>query len=428
MSASRTPVILGRVIAGAGFAAILAITLTPSPASAPLAARTPITCLVCGAHGAIDVTLNVLLFVPLGFGLRLAGTPPRRALALAVVTTLGVETLQLGLIPGRDASLSDPLTNTAGAFLGILAARHWRGWLLPGPARSLHLALVAAAAWLAVWIGTASLVVPSLPRTMYWGQWAPELAHLARFEGTVLRAQLEGRELPKGRIDESPRLRDDLLDGRLLLTATAVAAGPTERLAPIVSVFDENEQEILLLGQDETDLVFRFRTRASDVRLRTPAVTLAGVLADAAGDTLALTAELAGSRYRLRAASRRVAAEVELAPGPGWGWALLTPLEDYAIGTGHRLLTALWTAGLLLPVGYWAGRARRRAAPLAAGLAAILGLTAAPLLHGLPVSHWSEWLAAAVGLAVGRLAGRWGSGGREVDEPAPAVGRPHAAA
>ncbi len=85
-----------------------------------------------GAVRVVEVGLNVLLFVPLSLlgavvldrwrvvGWVLAG------LAL----TLAVEGVQWLLLSGRSATVSDVLANTAGALLGILAARAARltGW------------------------------------------------------------------------------------------------------------------------------------------------------------------------------------------------------------------------------------------------------------------------------------------------------------
>jgi glycopeptide antibiotics resistance protein len=97
-------------------------TLVPAPGNAAAAAATPLWCLVCGPRGEVDVVLNLLLFVPFAVGLRLAGMPFRRIVAWAAGLTLAVETLQATVIPGRDASLSDLLTNTTGAMLGAALA------------------------------------------------------------------------------------------------------------------------------------------------------------------------------------------------------------------------------------------------------------------------------------------------------------------
>jgi glycopeptide antibiotics resistance protein len=78
---------------------------------------------------AVDLALanlvaNVLLFLPFGFalGLRFPATPRWRLLLLCGVLSISVEAVQLIGHLGRSADVTDVLTNTAGGFLGMLAA------------------------------------------------------------------------------------------------------------------------------------------------------------------------------------------------------------------------------------------------------------------------------------------------------------------
>ena len=76
--------------------------------------------------GAFDDFLNILLFVPFGFGLseylRTKGTSRRTSLILALVMgamfSYGIEFLQ-NYIPSRDAGWHDVFTNTAGSIAGF---------------------------------------------------------------------------------------------------------------------------------------------------------------------------------------------------------------------------------------------------------------------------------------------------------------------
>src|SRR5690606_2962780 len=72
-------------------------------------------CLVCGSQGTVDVIQNLLLFAPLGAGLAMLGLPLTLAIAVAAATSLGVESVQATVLVGRAATLSDVVTNTAGA-------------------------------------------------------------------------------------------------------------------------------------------------------------------------------------------------------------------------------------------------------------------------------------------------------------------------
>ena len=65
---------------------------------------------------------NVLLFVPIGFLLRLALPRVWSTLLLAVATagSLGIEVVQYLLLPGRTPSLVDVLTNGGGTAIGLV--------------------------------------------------------------------------------------------------------------------------------------------------------------------------------------------------------------------------------------------------------------------------------------------------------------------
>ena len=119
---------LGYWLATAGLAFIFVLTLSPYPEAAARAASTPLTCIVCGDRGGVDVLLNILLFLPLGFGLALADFSWRRVLILALLLSFSIELLQMKAIAGRDASLGDVLTNTFGG-----GSRRVPGWPLAGP-------------------------------------------------------------------------------------------------------------------------------------------------------------------------------------------------------------------------------------------------------------------------------------------------------
>ena len=386
------------------------MTLTPQPQNVEQAARTPLWCLRCGDLSGMDILLNVILFMPLGFGLRLAGWPRRRVLLAAFTTTFLVELTQYFFIPGRDATLSDILTNTTGGLAGLVLAERFPLLLWPGPRAARRLAAGAGAFWLAVQAVTAWGDGVTLPERPYWGQLAPELGQFDRFRGTMVEGKVAGEPMPSARLPDTPLVRDRLLAGAGL-EARAVSGPPTARLAPIVSVFDEGQQEIALLGQWGTDLVFRIHTRAWSLGLRGPALRLARALPADSGRPFTVSGRLRDGYLEVAADTGSGPRRRALALSPSFGWSLLLPFENYAFGDAVRLLTALWLAGLLLPVGYWAGRGRASIpgpgpAPLLLALMIAAGLAGAAALFRLPPAHWSEWLAAAAGATGGWLAGR----------------------
>ena len=102
-----------------------------------------------GPDLSLDIAGNVLLFLPPGFALamylgdhrveRAAGAAA--VFGVAFAASYSVEVLQ-HFVPGRFASLSDVLANTAGAGFGLFCHRLWRGdrgWL---PASAFSLAAV----------------------------------------------------------------------------------------------------------------------------------------------------------------------------------------------------------------------------------------------------------------------------------------------
>jgi hypothetical protein len=399
----------GWPIALGGLLFIGVMTLRPEPHAVQLAALTPPTCLLCGSLGLMDVLLNILLFIPYGLGLGLAGLGRRRTMILVVATTLAVELTQEFFIVGRDASLSDLLTNTAGGALGLILSERWRLLLAPQPRTARRLAAVAAAVWLVVQGVTAWALHPSLPETVWWGQRTPELGQFDHFAGTLVEARLGGDSLPSTRLPDSRTMRRRLLTGPAKVEAAVRTGEAPARLAPIASVFDEHQHEVLLLGQWGRDAYFRIRLRASDLLLRSPGVRLADVFPSEPGHPLTLAGQLDGAQLSVEAdqGSARRVYRVTLSPSLGWG--LLVPWENYAWGTTIELLTAAWLAGLLLPFGYWLRLGWtggdtgwwRTAALAVALLVAGLGVTA--VLAGFPVPGRAEWGAAAIGIMAGSL-------------------------
>jgi VanZ family protein len=396
---------LGLFLATAGFAFIAAMTLVSYPAQENQLQPIPFTCLVCGDLGGEDVILNILLFVPLGVGLRLAGLARWKALGIAVLTTITVESLQYTVIAGRHASLSDLLTNSIGGWIGIALADHWRRLILPRPTGALRLTWFGMAIWLGIEMLSAALLSVSPPPTVYFGMWAPHLPDFAEFHGTVLSATLDGETLPGTRLDDSRKVASQLRHKSFALEITAVGDASESWLAPIVAVLDEQKQEILFLGQWGRDLFFRVRMRTGDFRLGPPALRLPDVLSTTPGILLRIRAGLDRGRLFLQLTRDGHEYRRELAMSPSWGWSFVLPYEA-AFGPEVYFLTSLWIAGLLLPIAYWArrgattGSERWRAGALLALLVG-LGLGAVPLATGLPPVHWSEWVAAAAGMAAG---------------------------
>jgi hypothetical protein len=385
---------------------VLCLTLLPgSDRAAEASETTPFLCLVCGETGMVDVILNLLLLVPLGFSLQRAGWPTRRAMAFGVGLTLLIEGLQLVAIPGRDASLSDLLTNSLGCWLGISLGNNLSRLFGPSPREARRLGGAAAALAGLMMVATGWLLAPSLPDARWYGQWAAELGQYERFEGTVLAANANEVPVPSRLIERDVELREAARRDGWSLT-TRFLGGPTTRgTAPIVSIFDARQRKVLLLGQLGEDLLFEPRMRAEDWRLRPPRFSLKGVLAGATGDSISARAQWRDGIVRLD--SRRGAEQRETAVNlsPGLGWALLSPVER-PLGREADWLSVLWTVAWWLPVGFYGilagthpGQQVARARILALGAGVVLAGAAS--LNGLPLPGWPLWAATLGGVLTG---------------------------
>src|SRR6185312_2850082 len=178
---ARTPQkALGIATAVLALAAIARVTLKPLGSFFPTHFD---LCILCGNTGTADFILNVVLFLPLGLGLRLSGMRRWKAWLLALLLTSTIETLQYYVVPGRDSDISDIIANSAGAAIGIWIADLRRFILVPSP---LVAGRLTAATAFVVCAGAAFVqwaLAPSLPHSIYYTQVAPDLPGYAVFTG-----------------------------------------------------------------------------------------------------------------------------------------------------------------------------------------------------------------------------------------------------
>lgn len=395
--------------------AIAALTLTPGGGGD--AQTETALCLVCGTYGGVDVVLNVLLFVPFGVGLRVLGLRPLHAMLVGLAATLAIELLQTWVVPGRDASLGDIVTNGLGTAIGVAVGGAWRTLLFPARRAARTLMGAWGALALLSLLASAMLLRPAATRGIYYGQWAPELGHFDTFRGRLLHAAINGDTFPRWMSRYPERIAAGMDRRRLHVTALVVPGAPTSRIAPIVSIFDDIEEELLVLGQEGRDLVFRFRTRVRGLRLRNPGVRLVGAFpaaGAAAGpaDTLRVSAMIEGTRVRLLARGPSGTATHETTiPHAGW-WSFAAPFEPI-VDTAFIWLSAAWLALCAAPFGYWSVRAENRGRALVptvgtaavVGLSLVAGLVIAPLVVGAATATWHIWVGALAGTLLGRLLG-----------------------
>ena len=139
---------------GLGIAVVTAIviaiaTLMPGVPAANPGNYDP-RCRICGPMTGVDLVGNLLLFIPLGAGLAVAGITRRRTVQAGALASVAIELLQLTVIPGRDPSLVDVFANTLGTLAGALVGAHWRTLVFPDRHASPLLAVASGTAYVAM--------------------------------------------------------------------------------------------------------------------------------------------------------------------------------------------------------------------------------------------------------------------------------------
>jgi hypothetical protein len=403
------------VITVASLIAIAFATLMPeSPAAVG-----SIFCLVCGPLGGVSAIQNVALFAPLGTGLALIGLSGKRALPAMCALSVLIETAQFFVIPGRYATIGDVLTNTLGGALGFMIGRYAPTLLRPSP----RIASALTLAWFAVWLASQSISAfsfsPALPRSEYYGQLAPSLGDLEQFRGRVLRASIADVVVPATRFTDSPRVRALLLGGATV-AMTVVPANPTRDLAPIVRVADGSQREIVLLGQNAENLTLGIRTGAAVLRLRPAFFAVPDIFPAVSHGDSGLTKDALSVRARYSAhevwvntESARTSHTRRIPITASLGWTMLLPFQWYIEGTRTEfVVSTLWIACILFPIGYWGagvnrltqGRDATTVRIAAVSIALVLlyvGFVVAPRPFGVPAAGVSDWVTAVTGILLG---------------------------
>lgn len=388
----------GLLLATALFIAVATLFPLPGTASSTL-------CLLdCGPRATADAVANVLLFLPFGFALALAGVHPRRALFLGAAISLCIETTQLTLLTGRDANLADVLANSTGAFLGALLGHHLAAILNPPRPRLRLLQVSAAAIMLGMVAATGTLLLPWLPEGEYHGQWNRFRGSFHPYTGEVVSVQVGEVIVPRAGV-ASPRLRKALGEGQSL--RASLKAGPVQEWPTQIARIAQGEGEILLLSTAREDLLLHSRSRSGALRLDQPVVRMAGVLGGfVTGAPFDIVVLRASTGFCLQVLDQ---VECPLRP-PGSWWQLIQTAPSYprwVQSTASDLaLLLLW-----LPIGLWSRRDRFSVALIATSTVA---LALVPPWVGLQGMRLADWAAVAMGLLLGMGLGWWGRRGNGV--------------
>jgi hypothetical protein len=404
---------VGRVLCIASLIAIGIATLLPQP---PGAAESHF-CIVCGSFGGVDAVLNVVLFVPLGIGLALYGIRRNSVVIGVCILSAAIEIAQFLLIPGRDSTVGDVITNTVGGAIGFVIARYATIWTRPTSRAGTRLAAAIAVVWLTIQAISSFGFIVELPNAQYHGQLARTLGHFAVFSGVVLEAQVGDTRLVDAPLNHSAEVRDELLHGAVV-AATIAAAAPPNAIAPIVRIVDSRGRQIVLLAQQERDFLFGIRTGAAALRLRQPyfglrrafpGVRSAAVSAD---DTLVISGAYTSGGASLTAQREHARYGRRIGVTSSMSWVMLLPFQWTLEGTStEAAISMLWIALLLGPMGYWAWSGavssspsiRRKLLRVAAfvGVVLFFGLLVVPHLFGVQAAPLRDWIAALAAIASG---------------------------
>ena len=362
------------IAAALSIAGILFFTLRPSGG----ALRTWSFYLTSGDDALASLLENLILFIPLGISLTLAGVRPFRVVAIGALLSFAVEFAQQ-YIPGRDPSLGDIVCNTTSTALGVLLVVAAPIWLWAPPRRSAWQARLTALIAVLVWYGTGVMLRQVFPLLPYHLVTTPDLPNFSRYKGEVL----------------------NVTPGERSLEVRAVAAPfPPGRTSPLIAVLDRNDARVLVLAVDGPDLTLRYDMPAVHWTLEQPDLRLRGGMNPIApGDTFT-AASWAADWYVSTNRCLRVNStqRCDLGYTSGDGWKLIYYPEgwpSWMLG----LINTLWIAGCVIWVGYWAARGGG-GGWLAMGFV-IAGLLIVPLMTGLNPTPIHEWIGALGGMAAG---------------------------
>jgi hypothetical protein len=406
-SASPNRRLPGLAFAAGGLLFVLLLTLWPAPQEAKRSQLTPIWCLVCGSVGAQDVLQNLLMLLPFGFGLGLLGWRLGRATIAGFGLALAVELLQYAVIPGRDASLSDVVTNTLGTALGALLASRIDWLLRPPPRDAARLAMGTLGAWAALWVAAGWLLGASPGPAPWSAVLRPELIDAPPFTGRFVSAGVSGTAVHEGYQELPSSVVDAYGRDSVAFEAVVLTGPPAAERRGLLEVRDADSIVQFTVAERHGALRFAMRTHSSELLLRPITFRMPRVSAEPEGTALTLAVRRAGGVIIVppRAPGDR---EVRAFIGPHWLATLMLPVEAWS-GPSWEVFAYLWVTALLVGVGWWvahAAPASRLTLAFAAFAVVIGGLRTVPPIFRLTHTSAVGWLMACGGLALGLLLGR----------------------
>ena len=350
----------------------------------------PFWCLTCGDYALADAVANVALFVPLGWALGRARVRPVIGLAAVVTTTLTLELLQYTLVPGRDASLSDILTNSVGGITGMALSGLPRKIAHSG-GRAMRAATLYGVLLVAgLGVGEGTQAVP-LPRTLRWTEGSTQ--GYVPFTGSLSALQVDGAPVPlREWLNLPPR-------DAVRITVDLLSARPDTGLAQLIVAWMPSGDGWIWLEQQERDLRVHVASASDRSRLRGHSTWLGAIMPPIAGEPVTICLVVRPFSYWIAVETKAGNLVRHEEVTPGHGWRLFTPFERGG-EPWASLLTGGWMAVLLGPLGYLAS-VRSRATAMVAAAGAGASLLLLPIVSGCAWLPLPGWCGAMSGFLVG---------------------------
>ena len=281
----------------------------------------------------------------------------RRVALAAVVATgglvsLGIELLQWSVVPGRDASLSDVLTNTLGSLVGATLASH-RGSAAAADRSAVAARLPPAGVPCGspFSIGSALLLQPWAPADQLRGFWARRVLGHRPFEGRSFRRLSRGFRSPPTPSLSLLRWRRHDPDRRFDLQLR-LRSGRSGKRSSVVEVLGPRGSVVAVEAN-------RWRPRVPTAHAIVSPSPGTASPSDSWRPELATRhrAHPRGTGPGVRAGGRMDQFRPDPAGPPGHlarasGGACWRPF-DTPMGGSTSVITLVWLAAWLLPLGYW---------------------------------------------------------------------------
>ncbi len=362
---------------------------TPQPPPTPLDPQTT----SLSVEGLVaDAVRNLFLFLPFGWLLAACAYRLFTIVGLGLVLSISIECLQAAL-PGRFTSLTDVVTNTLGTALGAQLFTTRRRWLTPDPTVAARLALGCFAGASAILVGAVQLMRPSAGGSEVYAGLRPVLDNYELYGGEVLDFSIGEIPLKQGRIGDRDAF-DRAWTEADPITLRAQPHPSTGATAPLVTVHDERQREILVIAAQSSDLIVEARALACDLGLEQPMHRWPAALAGlSTSEVVEFQVVRDGSSASLRIADHSLGRRSWT---PGSVWQLLIPGRIVPAAL-EPILNALTIGLLALPFSFYA---RRRLALTALFALLLIGLS---LIGPVGIPAPADWIGLAAGTLVARL-------------------------